>query len=231
MASTFTIQDTINWAQPFMGYAPLAIGVGNEPAITSANTILQTILSPPFKWRWNRTTSPQSIPQNSSTLVASLSNFGWLEKVTVGGFDCQLKNEPLSSSTEPGRPSFFATNLDNDAGQITFGFLPTADQTYPATLIYQEAAPLITALTSTWAPIPDYLSYIYNWGFLALMLESVDSARAMNARRIFVASLLGIAEGLKDQDRSLFLSTWLGPEIAAAAEMQRTTLGEQARGF
>ncbi len=231
MASTITLQDTIYWAQPFMGYIPLSIGTNNEPALTSANTVLQTLLSPPFRWRWNRAVSSSNIAANASNIIATLSNFGWLEKAQIGGFDCEIKYEPLTSPVEKGRPSFIAVDLDNDAGQITFDVQPTADQTYPYTFVYQEAPPLMTGLTSTWGPIPDYLGYLYNWGFLALMLESVDSTRSMNARRIFVASALSVAEGLKEADRNIFISTWLGQDAATASILQSSALGNQARGI
>lgn len=46
--------DTIEWARRFVNRRPLVIGNFLEPAITNANTILQTILGAPFRWRWNR---------------------------------------------------------------------------------------------------------------------------------------------------------------------------------
>ena len=49
-----TILQTIEWAKKFIFLRPLAIGDFLEPAVSSANTILQTILGPPFSWRWNR---------------------------------------------------------------------------------------------------------------------------------------------------------------------------------
>lgn len=54
MAVTITLQNTVNFALPYVQFRPLAIGASNEPAITIANTVMQTILGPPFKWWFNR---------------------------------------------------------------------------------------------------------------------------------------------------------------------------------
>lgn len=52
--SSITLLQTIEWAKRFIFRRPTALGNFLEPAITSANTILQTIIGPPFAWRWNR---------------------------------------------------------------------------------------------------------------------------------------------------------------------------------
>lgn len=57
MASTITLAKTINWAKGFIANIDSTVNTGSEPAVTSANLIKQTILSPPFKWRWNRVTT------------------------------------------------------------------------------------------------------------------------------------------------------------------------------
>jgi hypothetical protein len=52
--ATITLEQTSEWAKRFLFRRPLALGNFNEPAVTSANLILQTILGAPFRWRWNR---------------------------------------------------------------------------------------------------------------------------------------------------------------------------------
>lgn len=54
MASTRTVQQTLTWASQFVNLRPMTLGTGFEPALTIANLVLQTILGPPFRWRWNR---------------------------------------------------------------------------------------------------------------------------------------------------------------------------------
>lgn len=53
-SSSITLAQTCEWAKKFVFRRPLALGNYLEPAVSSANTILQTIIGPPFAWRWNR---------------------------------------------------------------------------------------------------------------------------------------------------------------------------------
>ena len=54
MASTKTILASLEWSKRFCFNRQLSIGGFKEPAITSANTVLQTILGKPFRWQFNR---------------------------------------------------------------------------------------------------------------------------------------------------------------------------------
>jgi len=81
MASTIQIKNSISWAQAFCGYRGLALGTSNEPAITSANVVLQTIIGPPFTWNWNRDTSINFITtQGVQDYAISAPTFGFIEK-------------------------------------------------------------------------------------------------------------------------------------------------------
>jgi hypothetical protein len=51
--ATNTLNKTMTWASFFNRGRPCALA-GNEPALTSANCVMQAILGPPFEWRWNR---------------------------------------------------------------------------------------------------------------------------------------------------------------------------------
>src|SRR5271170_5456756 len=51
---TIQLKATLEWAKRYIANRDATIGNGVEPAITNANLILQTILGPPFRWRWNR---------------------------------------------------------------------------------------------------------------------------------------------------------------------------------
>lgn len=53
-SSSITLLQTMEWAKKFNFNRSSAIGNFLEPAITSANTVLQTIMGAPFAWRWNR---------------------------------------------------------------------------------------------------------------------------------------------------------------------------------
>jgi hypothetical protein len=53
-SSSITLLQTMEWAKKFNFNRSSAIGDFGEPALTSANTIAQTMLGAPFSWRWNR---------------------------------------------------------------------------------------------------------------------------------------------------------------------------------
>jgi hypothetical protein len=54
-SSSIALLNTMEWAKKFNFNRASAVGNFAEPALTSANTILQTIVGAPFAWRWNRT--------------------------------------------------------------------------------------------------------------------------------------------------------------------------------
>jgi hypothetical protein len=239
MASTITLQETVNWALPLLRYQPLTIGTSNEPAITSANIILQTILGPPFIWRWNRNTNATTVTvAGTQDYTVALSDFGYFEKATVtdptGNVTELVWKEVLSIETNVSanraRPTFISTQLDDNAGNITFRLMPVPDQVYTLTLIYQKAPVLFTALSGTWAPIPDYMEYIYTRGFLAFAFQLGDDQRFMVEHQRFLAQLISAAEGLSEMQKNIFL----GGSLTTNAQMQsaqlRTQQGAQARG-
>jgi hypothetical protein len=213
MPSTILLSATENWASAFANFEPLNIATANEPTITNANTILQTIVGPPFKWNWNRS------PFGTITTVAgtqdyplSIANFGFLEgaSVTSGGSTIAIKEvkQELTVGTEPGRPQSIAPQIDNNYGTITFRFLPVPDNVYTIVPYGQNSPTLFTSLSQSWAPIPDKLEYLYNWGFVALSLAYSDDQRFPIFNQKFIAHLLGAQQGLSETERNMFLDSW-----------------------
>lgn len=107
-AITIKLKQTIEWTKRFMANRSSVIGNSLEPALTNANLILQTILGPPFRWRWNRvitgfytTTGQQDyylFNWKSSTAVG----LGW---VTVDSYgNCQQVIVP--GTTNPTIPAW-----------------------------------------------------------------------------------------------------------------------------
>jgi hypothetical protein len=89
---------------------------------------------------------------------------------------------------------------------------------------------LFTATTQTWSPIPDEYSFVYTQGFLYKAYEYFDDPRVAITRQSFALSLLGVSEGLDDQQKNLFLGRYLDTlrqEVRANAGAQQAT---QARG-
>jgi hypothetical protein len=241
MASTITVQKTIDWALTFLRYQPVTIGTGNEPALTNANVVLQTIIGEPFTWRWNRASFTQATVAGTQDYTVVTPTFGFLEKATVtdsNGVITELEvKDVLSAETanlaNQARPSFISTQNDDNADNITFRVMPVPDAVYTITVVFQKQAVLLTALTGaggTWAPIPDYMSYIYNRGFLALSLEMADDPRFQVEHTRFLASLVSAAEGLPEADKNLFLGNALDSQAHAQALMLRTQQAIQARG-
>jgi hypothetical protein len=83
MAATKTVTDSINWTKPFLNWANLTIGVNQEPALTSANLTLQTIVGPPFVWPWNRNNTFFLTTVGQQDYSVALSNFGFLEAASI----------------------------------------------------------------------------------------------------------------------------------------------------
>ena len=213
MPSTITLNTTVNWASAIANFENLTIGTGNEPAISNANVIAQTILGPPFKWIWNRVAINFFTTSGiQDTAVSSLSNFGFLEgaSATLSGTTFAFKEvkTELTVGTEIGRPQSIAAQFDNNAGQITFRTLPVSDANYTVTAHIQQAPIPFTSLSQTWAPIPDKFQYIYSYGFLALSMAYVDDQRFPIFNQKFVAHLLGAQQGLTETERNMFLDTW-----------------------
>ena len=226
-SNTITLSNTISWATFFVGNRPLAPNSGTEPALTSANLIVQTMLQPPFRWKWNRATVSFSITSANQDYVQSVANFGFIEKAYLTDSNSKIYEIPniaqeLSADAGTGRANSVAAYLDDNAGNITFRFTPgKPDQNYTATIVYQKQPALFTALANTW-PIPDRYAFVYEQGFLGLMYLFADDQRSAFMLQRFVASLLAVSEGLNEQERNAFLNEW-----NFIVEMQRKTMKSQ----
>lgn len=313
--STVKISDTIEWAKRFSFNRNPVIGNSLEPALTSANMVLQTILGPPFSWWWNNeeivfncnstaqtatitniaitsgtitvqfsggvafpvgdivvlsgvnvatqvngmafvvatsTTSQFTAPTtlgnyssaaNTGTITAastqdyavSTPEFSHIEHASVldinqtpsKWIELEVKNN-LSLDTTADRPRFINPHVEDGNGNMTFRVMPAPDKNYPVSIHIQKAATLLTSVNQTWSPIPDYMQYVYDWGFLALMWFFADDPRAQVANQKFLAGLLGRAEGISEQERNTFLNNWSN---ITGPENMKTQQGIQARGI
>lgn len=310
--STRTIQDSINWAKRLSFNRNPVIGNSLEPALTSANMVLQTILGPPFTWWWNNkelvftcdptpnsaTITQLAITANVLTVTAnntfSVGNIVILNGVTVATFledkilridtvtpttftasfvhanysaadtgtatntttqdyavaapefshieyasvldvaadgtpvkwfELEVKDN-LSLDSSSNRPSSIGPQVEDGNGNVTFRVLSSPDKKYPVSINVQLAAPQVTSMNQTWAPLPDFMQYIYNWGFMALMWHFADDPRAAYANDKFVSALLARAEGLSEEQRNIFLSNWNNMMTSGGMNSQ---MGQQAR--
>lgn len=228
MPSSITIQMTINWSLALLEQQPLLIN-GMEPALSSANLVLQTVLGPPFAWPWNRGILLFSSATQDSQ-QSGLSDFGFLEGGTVtpsmGGKSMELAvKQMLTIDTSQSRPQWCAPFLDDGTGNITFRLTPSPDQSYDIVLPYQRRAPLLMSMANTWAPVPDDKNYICQWGFLALMSLVGNDARFNEYNSKFVMSLLAAQGGLTDMERNIFLANW----TRVLSQLQGAQAGTQER--
>lgn len=236
-SSNIMLQNTVNWAQTFLGFAGLNIGISNEPAITSANIVMQTMLAPPFKWRWNR--GSVSFPTNTTTATqdygVSVAGFGHIENAFLTGFTNPIElqtSECLAVDSAQDRPVYISPQVQSGS-TITFRLQPIPPTTPQGiiTVNFQFAAPLFTGLSQTWAPIVDNYQYIYSWGFLALMQDYFGLPQAAQTRQKFIGALLAVAEGLTEQERNAFAAAWLGRDRNDLIAQMTAQLGERGRGI
>lgn len=229
MASTVTLQNSVDFVKPFVGYLPVTAGVGSEPAITCGNIIQQTILSAPFAWKWNRNTT--SFSTSAADHSVSLADFGYLESGTASATANVelLVRQHMPSPLLSGRPDAIAAQLDDNAGNITFRLSKIPDATYTVTVDYQKKVSLFSNLSQTWA-IPDQYGYIYQRGFLAMYYLYAEDQRFQATNMKFVTALLGAAEGLSETQRNTFLNNWLSLTSYGTVTEAMTQQGRQALG-
>ena len=88
-------------------------------------------------------------------------------------YELTVKNN-LSLETSSGRPEFLSPHTEDGQGNTTFRVTAAPDKRYPVSIHIQKAAPAITSINQTWAPIPDFMQYVDDCGFVALMQQFSD---------------------------------------------------------
>jgi hypothetical protein len=204
--------------------------VGMEPALSSAQLVLSTLLGPPLVWPWNRSILAFASGTNQDYQALGLNDWGFLEGGTVqpvsGGKSMELQVKlVLHSDQSNARPYYCGPLLDDGAGNITFRLNPSPDQNYNVKLIYQRKTPRIQSLAYTWAPVPDDLAYIPMWGFLAMMSLIGNDARFNEYNQKFVTAVLSAQGGLTDLERNIFIGNWM----RVASQITSTQMATQER--
>lgn len=301
-SSSIKLLNTMEFAKKLNFGRPSAIGNFLEPAMTSANTVLQTIIGPPFAWPWNRVVTGfittvgqqdytlfnwtastavqpgwvtvddggncQSVTTAGSTgttvpawnhtkggttdddsgggtavwtnlgsigvPVSPTYRFGWIE--TIAAFAdpkwFELNTDIcLGLDSSEARPRFVSAQGDDGQGNITFRLMPVPNDSYPVAITMQQKAVLFTATDQTWAPIPDWYSHVFNWGFLSMMWLFADDPRFAVANGKFVSQLLNSAQGLTQTERNIFLQNWQAVTGQPIVNVDTTQQGIQARGM
>lgn len=148
----YTLTQTIQWAQSFIEFAPLTAGLNNEPAVTIASMVRNTILNAPFTWAWNRASnSSLTISQGTQDYTVALTDFGYLEKVSLTDannnvievkdiYNTQALGVSDITAGKGQRPLAVAVLGVNYGTNVTLRFMGAPNATYTVTLIYQKLA-------------------------------------------------------------------------------------------
>jgi hypothetical protein len=235
-SSSIILSRSSEFCRRFVYNRQLSIGDFNEPFMTAANIVYQTILSPPFVWRWNRQVITFNTAAGTQDYLQAC-NFGYIENasvqdssVTPSSWIEMTPKIDLALNTAQSRPEFISGQLDDGNGNITFRLMPTPDKVYPVSVTLQQKAPLLTSLNQTWAPIPDEFSFIFQTGVLSWMYTFADDSRAAGTRQQFVSHLLGASEGLTATQVNIFLSNFQNLSLAQPEKGIQMQQGNQARG-
>lgn len=227
MASSISIQATINFVKPYLKLQPLNVN-NLEPALTAANIVLETILGPPLRWRFNRSSLSIALTQGNTDYAVSVPNLGFIETqwlVDGNGKTAELNGAvALPKESQQGRPKEIAPQYDDNAGNITFRVKPAPNAAYTAYLDFQQKAPILSSWAQTWAPIPDEFGYCFNWGFLTIVGMLTNDSRFPVWEKYFLGRVLGAQDGLDEQAKAIFLGNWM----AVTGTITRATSGVNA---
>lgn len=153
-----TLQDSINWAQTFIEYAPLTAGINLEPAVSIASIVRNVFLAPPLTWSWNRNEdSTQFTTAGTQDYVyTTLPDFGFLEKVSLvdpQGNITEVKdvynNAALAVGGAQQTPHAVAVITNTPGVKFKIRFMGIPDDKYNIVLTYQKVPTQFRAFTIT----------------------------------------------------------------------------------
>ena len=145
----FTLLHTINFAQTMIEYSPLTAGLGQEPAVSVASMIRNSILNPPLTWYFNRNTATfNTVVGQQDYTEAAVLDLAFVEKVSIQddqGNIIELKdvynNASLSPSSFQQRPNAMSVQSSDSVNGCVFRFMGVPDQIYAVVVTYQKLAP------------------------------------------------------------------------------------------
>jgi hypothetical protein len=161
-------------------------------AYNSTETI--SLNSSAWSGGWVILTTPTStsftFTHASSGLAVSgapgITDFRWLESASMvseldtsspRGVDPVQASRKLQTSGTMARPDSVCVSDTSTAGIVLVRFRFAPDSTpWGVSLVYQMKPPVFTALTATWAPIPDEFAYVYRQMFLAKAYANTQKA-------------------------------------------------------
>jgi hypothetical protein len=137
MASTVTLLRSLEFCKKFVFNRQLSIGDFKEPLITSANTVLQTIVSKPFRWQFNRVVTGfyAVVGQQDYTLLyawpASTALLTGYQLIDSNGNSQIVTVAGTTNSTVPSwNATVGGTTTDNGVTWKNQGPIPNASSSY-----------------------------------------------------------------------------------------------------
>jgi hypothetical protein len=235
------LSEVLQYASQFIRLAPLtgfastpSGGRTGDPALSIGDWVRQTILSPPFSWRWNRSTTTIATVAGTQDYASIIStNFGWLEKATVTATGVSRELEialVLGEESTQNLPAKIAPQSD-DGTTITFRLSPPPEKVYSLKLTWQLQSPSFGTVADTWAPLPDYMFHIYSQGFLARAYEYLGDDRAPFAMNMFLKQLVSFHGGLTESQLNLFLDQRLITQVRPQDAQLRNQQTVSSRGL
>jgi hypothetical protein len=230
---TLSVQASFIFAQTLIDNQRLNVN-NLEPGVTMANTVLGTMLSPPFKWRQNRRSTSFAITAVGGTDYSrSLPDFGWMEEQWLQDGNnniLQLNGEVSLSKVSASRaPTLIAPQYDDNQGNITFRFNSIPDENYTAYIDYQAAAQLITSPADTYTPFSDYFGYLFNKGMLSEAALLVNDSRFAIWRGEWIAQCLATQDGLDEQQKDMFYEQFMNRGRMGIRSTSSAQQGSQGR--
>ena len=158
--------------------------------------------------RWNVQSITFACVAGTQDYDIATTNFGTINEVqiqdpTTNAWYQLTYKKDLSLDGAQARPVYFSDHIDDGNGTITFRLMPVPDKAYNVNIHANSSATLFTSMNDTWGPIPDYMSYIYNWGFLSFMMMFSNDIRSTFCGQQFAAHLLANSEGLNELERNI----------------------------
>jgi hypothetical protein len=148
---SLNLQNTLNFAAPFIQYSPLTAGLGMEPAVSIASMIRNSILNPPLTWYFNRAETTFSTVVGQQDYTEAIPDLAFIEKAALTDdqgntveIDDVYNNTALSLSAFEQRPTAISVESSSfiaGALNFKFRFLGVPDRIYLVTVVYQKTAP------------------------------------------------------------------------------------------
>lgn len=166
-----------------------------------------------------------------------LTDIGWLEKVSIndttnsltGVKELEIVNN-LATEVTQNQPARLSYYFDSPSA-LFLRFSPVPDKIYGTEVLYQKQCPAFSALADTWAPIPDYMSFLYNQGFLAKSYEYFNDDRFVPTMQLFIRNLISANNGLSETQINIFMADQMNTLVEQRTKTMAAGSGRLGKNY